>query len=457
MVHRWYSQAKISPPMKNLYSKLFKSITLLKAWKRVQSNARNSDSEKTRHDLEEFAKGFESKLKQISAELKQQSYKFSTATGVPIKRPNKSPRPIVVIPIRDRIVQRALLDVIQSEESVKEYVAVPTSYGGIEGRQVREAIKHVCTSAKDGKKFFIRSDIKNFFTCIPRLDVINTLGNLLPDDSLKDILEEATKTELKNLDELGKEAKIFPSHEIGVAQGYCLSPLFGNILLHNFDKHLNSAPITCLRYIDDFIIVGPDTQSVRRAFKDARHILREFGMDAYEPADKTGKAKEGHVLNGIDFLGCVIYEDFVHPNTETREKLKEKVRNLLTESIQRLKECKFPCEPKFSLIHVMQKINNTLIGWGNQYAFCNSDQIFNNLDMDISKYIDNYLREYRVLAKNLKQTGNLLGLRNILGIHMISRSNSSPILPLKVSDVKNRKQTKVKKLSQNEKNKTTLP
>lgn len=441
--------------MKNLYSKLHQSQTLLKAWKRVQSNARNSDSDKTRQDLEEFSKSYESKLRQIRTELKKQSYKFSPATGVPVKRPNKGPRPIVVISIRDRIVQRALLEVIQSEKSVKEYVAVPTSYGGIEGRQVKEAIKNVCTSVKEGKKFFIRSDIKDFFTCIPRLDVIKTLRNLLPDESLNDILKEATKTELKNIIALGKDAEIFPSYEIGVAQGYCLSPLFGNILLHDFDMQLNSDRIKCLRYIDDFIILGPDTQSVRIAFKEARIILQKFGMDAYDPAHKNGKAREGQILNGIDFLGCIINEHFVHPNEQSIGRLKEKIRTLLMQSIQRLKECKFPCEPEFSLIQVLQKTNNTLLGWGNQYSFCNSNQIFNNLDKDINKYINNYLREYRILAKKLKQDGNLLGLRNILGVHMTSESNSSPILPLKVNEAAKQNHIKTQKTQTTKKTKIT--
>ena len=51
----------------------------------------------------------------------------------------------------------------------------------------------------------------------------------------------------------------FQSGDIGVAQGNSLSPLLGNLLLKDFDSAMNSLPnIRCIRFIDDFIILGPN-------------------------------------------------------------------------------------------------------------------------------------------------------------------------------------------------------
>ncbi|WP_458726016.1 reverse transcriptase domain-containing protein [Pseudomonas gregormendelii] len=58
----------------------------------------------------------------------------------------------------------------------------------------------------------------------------------------------------------------------GVAQGSPLSPLIANLYLHDFDKTINDGEVTCLRYIDDFLILGKDMGCVDRAFSKAQEL-----------------------------------------------------------------------------------------------------------------------------------------------------------------------------------------
>ena len=71
----------------------------------------------------------------------------------------------------------------------------------------------------------------------------------------------------------------------GVAQGSCLSPLLGNILLSDFDERLNSEDILCLRYIDDFLILGPNRKSVESKLKLGNKILSGYNLEAYLPME----------------------------------------------------------------------------------------------------------------------------------------------------------------------------
>lgn len=418
---------------KDLYYHIRTISKLTKAWNQVYQNGIRSPSVETQKAVKEFRVDADRRLKKIQRQLYQKKFKFNPAKGVPVSISGKDARPIVVADIKDRIVQRSILDVIQAQNSVSGYVNVPTSFGGLEGKSVRDAIEYVCRATKTGFRYYVTSDIKKFFTRIPRLKVIAILTKLLPDQSLDYILDEASETELKNLSLLGARAELFPSYELGVAQGCCLSPLFGNILLHDFDKELNSKPdeYICLRYIDDFIILGRNVQTVSKAFKSCRKILKKLDMDAYLPSDGSGKANEGLVSNGLEYLGCFMNESFVHPSRKKRNELKNKIKILLSERGQKLKMANSDswCRD-YSLIKTLQEVNNILMGWGNQYSFCNSIDLFKGIDNEIDKLIKKYFKVYSIVRNKMSDKNDNEGLRRLLGVHLLIESNYNPILPI---------------------------
>ena len=419
---------------KDLYYHIRTISNLTKAWKQVYNNGIRSQSLETQKAVKEFSIDADKRIKKIQRQLQQEKFKFNPAKGVAVPRPGKDARPIVVADIKDRIAQRSILDIIQSQNAVSRYVSVPTSFGALKGKKVRDAIAYVCRAVKAGFEYYVTSDIKNFFTRIPRLKVVEILTNLLPDQSLNYILDEASKTELENLRLLGARAELFPSYELGVAQGCCLSPLFGNILLHDFDKELNSKPdeLICLRYMDDFIILGRNMQTVSKAFKSGREILKKLNMDAYHPSDGSGKAKQGLVSNGLEYLGCFINDSFVHPSEKKRKELKKKIRNLLSDREQKLKMVNSDSwRQDYSLIKTLQEVSNILMGWGNQYSFCNATNLFKGIDNEIDKLIKKYFKEYSNVKNKISNKNDDEGLRRLLGVHLLIESNYDPILPIK--------------------------
>ena len=71
-------------------------------------------------------------------------------------------------PIQTRVVQRAILEVLQSAPALEPYYKNPTSFGGIKGKGlgVPGAVKTVNEAVEAGAKYYIRSDIDSFFTKI---------------------------------------------------------------------------------------------------------------------------------------------------------------------------------------------------------------------------------------------------------------------------------------------------
>ena len=156
---------------------------------------------------------------------------------------------------------------------------------------------------------------------------------MISDHEFECLLEKATDVELENLSRLGSSASLFPSYEIGVAQGCCLSPLLGNILLEDFDRELNGRGIVCIRYIDDFVVLGSDKHNVEAAFKSGLRILARHGLTAYDPKLSTDKAGMGEVRHGFEFLGCSIRPGMISPGGKSRRRVVEVVKTALDRSL----------------------------------------------------------------------------------------------------------------------------
>ena len=408
-------------------SKLASQSALWAAWRVVQANGLSSKSARTRDTVRAFSSIVDAQIRSIAHNLSRHKYQFAKATGVPIARPGKPSRPIVSYELRDRIVQRALLDCLLGIKSLAPLYLNTGSFGGLPNLGVRDAWKAVFDAIEGGATHFVRSDIKNFFTHIPRNSVLAKLQYALqsPDDYFCEVLDQALKLELGNLEQLGKDADLFPLHEIGVAQGCCLSPFFGNVLLSDFDRQMNSNGSVCIRYIDDFIILTNSHKRARKATALALSILGGLGLEAYDPKVSPDKAQFGLVKDGISLLGCDFYPGILGPAKKTRRRLLDSVKEALEISESYMDRPRTSAKFKKGLLDAFSQIDHILEGWGNQYAFCNNIDIMRALDADLDKLIAGYLRRYR---QAIFEAGNdFISRRRLLGLHLLTDSKQEPL------------------------------
>ncbi|MAB44452.1 MAG: hypothetical protein CL574_08390 [Altererythrobacter sp.] len=179
---------------------------LVAAWHAIRRNAETSQQLLTKQRARKFGENLPANLRKIQRQL-HKGYKFSKAHGaLPPKGNNKlGKRPIVVAPLPDRIVQRAILDVLQSERSsvgVQRVLSTPTSIGGIPGRGVDSAIELFQARVDAGDQYIAGSDIKNFFTKIPRLKVLAFLKEDGLDEDFIGLVADALSVELENADRM---------------------------------------------------------------------------------------------------------------------------------------------------------------------------------------------------------------------------------------------------------------
>ncbi|MCA9466917.1 MAG: hypothetical protein KC643_15940 [Nitrospira sp.] len=414
--------SKPSSPIKKLRTQ---SI-LQSAWKHIYDNGQHSKSADTKQAINEFKRKESANIDRIYRALLKGQYHFQPATGVLL---GKKKRPVVISTVSDRVVQRAQLQVLQDIPSLHPYFRSPSSFGALVNCGVPKAISSYLQVIRNGATHFYKSDIKSFFTQIPRQKVLEIIAPIINDADFLTLLDKSTNTEIGNLSLLGDYKQYFEFNEIGTPQGCCLSPLLGNILLHQFDQEMNKGDIVCLRYLDDFLILGPSGRAVHAAFRRATKLLSSFGLSAYESNVNPDKAKSGQITQPFEYLGLDICGEKIRPASKARNNILTSVKQILRESLTtNFAEVFDNSKEDHSLVKTLRRVSKKLQGWGNQYYFCNDDKLWNSMDKQISELIKKHLSEYKNRKRKLKKDlpDPWKAERRQLGIHLLLDSKKRP-------------------------------
>jgi len=389
------------PKRKNsYYDQVAYRQNLFSSWRKVYSNGLSSKSIKSVKEIKAFDQNIDAHIKKIKKDLNNHKFVFQPSFGH--KAPKKDGfRPLVISPLPNRIVQRAVLNKLSKHPSVKEHFSnVPYSYGGIKGKSVKDALFETSNLINSGNSFYIRADIKDFFTKIPRAETLEKICIGIRDQEFIDLLDEACKTELDNLNMLGGDRDRFPIYDEGVAQGSSLSPFLANSFLREFDDLMNKDDVYCLRFIDDFLLLGKNESSVRNKFNFAIKYLQKYGMDIFSPYDKDtppSKADHGLTRKGLEFLGCIVSPDRIYPTKQSRKRIISTIKHIATENYLHMTLNEDYTRKCFS--QTVSLIENTLQGWGKQYNFSKNIEVFKEVDKEVTIILDKFTKQLLFLRK----------------------------------------------------------
>lgn len=406
--------------------KLFDETTtqpnLFQAWRRIRENGYSSSREETRWAAEEFDRHANRNIARLQRSLRDSLFEFDPQYGV-TKKKASGKRGIVMASVRNRIVERALLDTLQSRSAfVKSVITMPTSVGGVPERSVPHGLKMIDEAIKDGIRYFIRSDISGFFDGISRQSVLGQISAETDDRRFIDLLDRATTVTLANEKQLGDERKVFPTDEMGVAQGSPLSPLFGNILLYDFDNQFNKQGVICVRFIDDFVLLSKDKRRVTKAFESAKTHLTNLGLKCHDPAEGMAKDKADHgkIENGFVFLGYDIRPGLFQPSAKARAEILKAVKDRIRVGKRSIVAIKREPHADNSqrYVQTMVGIDRALRGWGNAFAYSNASETIDQLDRKIESELGSFRNWFADLTRGQdwkvrRRTGGVCVLTDI--------------------------------------------
>lgn len=266
------------------------SIEVLeRAWQSVLT--RDAHDGVLQRQSKKIIKDSDAFLVDLSALLRSGTYEPEPLNRIDISKGAYDKTRTLSIPtIRDRVVERAVVDTIAFGADL---VQSSCSFAYRTGIGADDAIHHVATLRDEGYQYVLRTNIEDFF---PHVNLEHAL------EALPASLQERDLLALVRLIAMpGRARGRQRSRSGGVAQGSCLSPLLANLSLTRFDHAICDAGYGYARFADDIVVCSPRDQDIL----DAIDLLSDLAA-AYELTlnqDKTTMTSfdEGFCYLGVDF------------------------------------------------------------------------------------------------------------------------------------------------------------
>jgi RNA-directed DNA polymerase len=254
-------KAKQEPKFRfyTLYDRVYRPDVLLAAWWVVfdKDSAAGVDGVCCQ-DILDAPGGLDAYLSQLRESLRAKLYRPDHVKRVYIPKPDGRLRPLGIPTVRDRIVQTAVLLII---EAIFEADFLDCSYGFRPGRSAHQAVAEIRQHVQAGFTAVYDADLQGYFDTIPHDNLVRCLEKRIADRSLLALIKLWLTCPVEEQDEQGKRHISRP--KAGTPQGGVISPLLANLYLHWFEKafhgpdgpaHWGKAKI--VRYADDFVVLA---------------------------------------------------------------------------------------------------------------------------------------------------------------------------------------------------------
>jgi RNA-directed DNA polymerase len=286
---------------------------------------------------------------------------------VEIPKPGGGWRLLGIPVVVDRLIQQALLQVLQPEwdSNFSDF-----SYGFRPNRSAHDAVSKAQDYLRKGYAWVVDIDLEKFFDRVNHDKLMSLVSSRIADKRVVTLIQRYLTSGVL----IGEDY-----HETieGTPQGGPLSPLLANLLLDKLDKELERRGHHFVRYADDCNIYVRSARSGRRVMANVTEYLqRKLKLavnEAKSAVDRPWKRT---------FLGFTFTKR--RPN---RRKTSEKAIAHFKEEIRRMTSR----TRGVTLKTVINDLTSYLTGWKLYYGFSEAKSIFQNLDSWVRRRLRCYL------------------------------------------------------------------
>ncbi len=284
--------------MPTIFDAITEMNNLWEAWNLVAR--KKSAPGLDRASVPSFGRHPEANLRRLRCELRDGSYRPAPLRGVWVPKPDGNWRPCGTPAVRDRVAQRAFLNVVVPIVDGRFFNG---SHAYRPARSIHTAIAQVEWARDRGQKWVIESDVEKCFESISRPRALAALAAQLGDERAITLaalwLENATDWGLGPV-----------KSERGITQGDLISPFVCNVFLDRFDSALLERGFRPVRCATPMIFVVPlrRRQRADQALEEASAALGELSL-----AIAHRKTRLTSFEAGFDFLGTLFVGSLTMP------------------------------------------------------------------------------------------------------------------------------------------------
>jgi RNA-directed DNA polymerase len=325
------------------------------AWKRVKANKGAAGVDGL--DIEQTKLLLRTQWPDIRQALLQGRYRPSPVRKVMIPKPDGSQRELGIPTVTDRLIQQALLQVLQPliDPTFSEH-----SHGFRPGRRAHDAVKAARACVQAGKRVVVDVDLAKFFDRVNHDILIDRLRRRIADAGVIRLVRAYLNAGIM-------DGRVVMERQLGTPQGGPLSPLLANVLLDEVDRALEARGHSFARYADDCNVYVGSIQAGQRVMAWLRKLYGDLRLQINEAKSAVGGAC------GRKFLGYALW---VAPGREVKcavakkalDNFKARIRQLTRRSGGR------------SMEQVVEKLRSYLLGWKAYFGLAQTPRVWRELD-----------------------------------------------------------------------------
>lgn len=348
-----------------LHDKVYNRSNLIMASLTVLGNRGASGID--HQTVEEFEDSQFEEIDRLVEELRTGKYQPHAVKRVWIPKPGSTEgRPLGIPTVRDRVVQTALLNVL---EPIFDIAFSEYSYGFRKGRGCHHALERVEKLLNAGYTYVVDADLKGYFDTIPKGRLLDRVGERVSDRGILGLVE-------KFLDQGVMDGLKEFTPEKGTPQGAVISPLLANLYLNPLDHLMAESGFAMTRYADDFVILCSSREEAFRALAKIEQWVEENGLVLHPTKTRVVDAR----TEGFDFLGYTFRGRLRLPRKKSLDKLKDSVRS------------KTKRTNGWSLTVIVGSLSQTLQGWFGYFRHCHGN-VFTDVDGWVRMRLRSILRK----------------------------------------------------------------